>query len=208
MKNYIKVVIGVLILSVGISLLMQSNLGLDPLSAFVTSLTYYSTISYGVMLTLVNIVFLIIHFIKYKDIKFSIIALGLSIIMGTVIDLLMLLIVKIPNTTILYQGILFIFGFILMSFGIAFIQFAKVQKLAFESFQLTIAESVNKDINFIRVFVEVGLAIIAIILLVIAKYVLKIDIEIFNTINIGTIIIMLLTGPTVNVMYKKILKGE
>lgn len=205
-KNYIKVVIGVLILSLGIGLLIQSNLGLDPLGAFVTSLTYYTKLSYGIMLTVVNVVFLIIHFIKYKDIKFSIIALGLSIFMGTVIDLMMLLIVYIPNTSIIFKALLFISGFLLVAFGIAVIQAAKIQKLAFESFQLTIADSVNKDINLIRVFVEIAFAILAITLLLIAT--VFVEIKITNTMNIGTIIIMLLTGPMVNVMYKKILKGE
>ncbi len=206
-KSIVYIVLGLLVATVGIILLIHCSLGLDPLGAFVKALSTLTTIPYGTVLPIVNIGFLTYHFIKNKDIKFCIIALAMSILMGIIINVANIYIYLIPNDNLISKIILFISGFLIMSFGIAMIQRGKIQKMAFEAFQQTIAKDLNKDINFIRVFVEIALFILALLVFLVV-ILLKIEVNVFETINIGTPIIMLLTGPTVNVMYKKILKGE
>ncbi len=206
-NNIINICLGTVLLGLGLAVLLHSSLGLDPLGAFVNAWMCITKLSYGVMLTIINVVFLIIHFIKYKNIKYSIIGLLMSIVLGFVIDLAFLGIVLIPNGAIWQKTIIFVIGFLLLCLAIALIQKGKVQKMPFESFQLTIAESINKDINVVRVYVEIVLGVIAIIMLLIIKAI-GVQLDFFSIINIGTIIIMLLTGPMVNVMYRKLLKGE
>lgn len=131
----------------------------------------------------------------------------MSVVMGVIINISDLFIYLLPNEYILQKIIIFLVGFLLMCLGIALIQRGRIQKLPFEGMQQTIADMVNKDINVIRVYVEITLGIIAILIFVLIM-ILNIEVNVFETINIGTPFIMLLTGPTVNVMYKKLLKGE
>lgn len=208
-KSIIYISLGLLILTISIPLIIHANIGSDPLAAFVSSLAILTGLTYGTMLPTVNVLFLIVHFIKYRDIKFCLIGISMSILMGIIINLINAnILIHVANTNLLIQILLFGIGFILMAIGIAMIQFGKIQKLPFEGFQLAIADTVKKDINLIRVFVEVGLAILAIILLVVLRFVLNNGVVITNFINFGTIFIMLSTGPAINFVYKKILKGE
>lgn len=206
-KNIIDIALGLVIATVGIILLIHSHFGLDPLGALVNSLSILTTIPYGTVLPIINILFLIFIYIKNKNLKFCLIGLLMSVVMGVIINISDLFIYLLPNEYILQKIIIFLVGFLLMCLGIALIQRGRIQKLPFEGMQQTIADMVNKDINVIRVYVEITLGIIAILIFVLIM-ILNIEVNVFETINIGTPFIMLLTGPTVNVMYKKLLKGE
>lgn len=208
-KNVISIIAGLLILTVGIPLLIHAKLGLDPLSCFVDSLSKLTTIQYGTMLTIVNCFFLLFHFIKKRNIVFTGFGLLMSITMGTLINMSGYILDYVPNEYLFQQIILFICGFIAMCFGIALIQAGRVQKMPFEGFQQAVADMINKDINVIRVYVEIVLFVLAMIVYAIVILFVDLDFILYDTVNVCTIFIMLLTGPTVNLIYKKILKqGE
>lgn len=200
--------LGLIILTIAIPFIIHANIGYDPLASFVSALSLLTTLQYGTMLPIVNVLFVIVHFIKYKDIKFCLIGMAMSIAMGLLLNLLNLGMVYIPNTNIFIQIILFLTGFSLTALSVAMIQYGKIQKLPFEGFHLALGETFNKDINVMRVFVEISLVILSIILLLIMKFLLNFEIDFFNIINGGTIFVMLLTGPAIGFCYKKILKGE
>ncbi len=204
-KKYITYSIGLLILYLGIPLIVHGSLGADPLTCFVYIISTIFELQLGTMLTLVNIVFLIIHFIRFRNVRFILIGFVASLIAGLIVNFGTYMFGYIPNGNYILKIIIFLVGFIMLAFGIAVIQKSSVQKMPYEGSMEVIASIVKKDINFIRVFVEVGFAIVALIIFLILKTDTK---TLFEFFNVGTVFIMLLTGPCVHVMYKKILKGE
>ncbi|MFI3252521.1 MAG: DUF6198 family protein [bacterium] len=214
-SKVINIIVGLFLLIPAIALILYANLGLDPLGCLVDSisqLTYNTTkgavaLSYGNALTCVNICFLTFHLIRNKRIPFFIFGLLMSIVLGTGIDLLSLNITFLP-TTLVFNILWFVIGYLTMCLGIAFIQKGRIQKMPFEGFHEAISDIVKKDINVVRVYVEISLFIIAIILYAIVLLVVNKEFNLFNSLNVGTVFIMLLTGPTVNLIYKKIIKGE
>lgn len=208
-KNIIMICLGLIILTIGIPLLIYADLGVDPLSSFYEGLSKITKISYGWILIFFNIIYVIVNFIKYKNIRFCIVGMIMAFIMGRVIDLINeYLISYIPNDYLIQQILIFLVGFIFLALGVALIQAGKVQKMPFEGFQQVIADIKGKDINVIRVYVEIALVVLALIVFLILIIFIDKEVDIFDTLNIGTLFIMLLTGPTVNVMYKKLTKGE
>lgn len=215
-NNIIKIAIGTILLIPAITLILHSNLGTDPLGCLIDSLsntTYNSTtgevfISYGVMLSIINICFLTFHFIRNRNIKFVIFGFLMSLTLGTGIDLCTKLMYLIPNDVLVIQILIFILGFVSMCLGIAFIQSGRIQKMPFEGFQEALSDIVNKDINVVRVYVEIVLMVIAVLIYLLVKFVINTNFIILESVNVGSILIMLLTGPTVNLIYKKLQKGE
>lgn len=215
-KNIIFIISGLLILTIGLPLVIHSNLGIDPLSCLIDSLSNltYNTetlkvfISYGTMLSIVNALFLSFHFYRNRNLKFIVIGMLMSLTLGGGIDLINLFIDIIPNTEFYQRLILFVLGFLAMGTGIAFIQVGKIQKLPFEGFQEAVSGIVKKDINVVRVYVEIALMILAVLVYLIVINFVNNDFNIFNTVYFGSIVIMLLTGPLVNLIYKTIKKGE
>ncbi len=216
-SKIIHIIVGSIILAPAIAFIMLSNLGLDPLGCLVDSLSQltYSVnkgtvfITYGTMLTCVNVCFLTFHFIRKRNPMFVIFGLLMSIGLGLGIDGMCLLLANVPNDVWVLRILWFLIGFILMCIGIAIIQKGRIQKMPFEGFQEALSEIVKKDINVVRVYVEIVLEILAVIFyIVVLLAVNNPSFNIFNTVYFGTIFIMLLTGPTVNLIYKKILKGD
>lgn len=195
--------LGIIILSTASQIILQANIGSSAVSSF--SMILYliiGKVSYGTMLFIMNICFVLIFLLVYKNIKYAIISLCFSLFASFYIDFVRwLFVTKLPNDEIYFQIPLFIIGFVTMSFGIALVQYSNLVKLPFELLQQAISKLVKKDLNFVRVFVEVSLVIITVVLFVVS------DNPLLNFINIGTLITMLLTGPLVynfNNFFKKI----
>ncbi len=192
-KQLIIYILGILILSTASQIILQANIGSSAVSSFSMILyLMFGKVSYGTMLFIMNICFVLIFLLVYRNLKYSIISLCFSLSASFYIDFVRwLFVTSLPNEEIYQQVILFITGFVTMSFGIALVQYSKLVKLPFELLQQAISKLVKKDINFVRVFVEVSLVIITVILFVVSNN------ELYKFINVGTLITMFLTGPLV-----------
>ena len=193
---------GLILVIISIPLNVYAKLGCDPLSSLSTSISKASGITFGTILILLNIIFIMIHLLYFKNLRYAIIAFSCSLATGIGVDLINLIIKEIPNNLIYQKIIILLSAYIIMCFGVALIQKSHFQKMAFESFQEVLSKIFKKDINFIRVIVEILCVLCAFLIFEIFK------IAYLDYINFGTLFMMFSTGPGIYLVYKKILKGE
>ncbi len=200
-KKVIIYIMGVFVLTITVPLLVHSNVGTSPITSLVMSLVESTKLSFGTIFFCLNTMFALFHLLIFKNIRFAICALLSALIQNILMDVVRAVIIFIPNDQIIIQIITFILSFSGFVFGVALTQKAQVQKMPFEGFQAVLAKLFKKDINFVRVFLEISLVLISTFIFIITKN------NMFTYINIGTLFIMLATGPSVHFVHKYLLKG-
>lgn len=114
-KRYLKLIIGLILFSIGIVMTMQANLGLAPWDAFHTGLVYITGLSFGTISIIIGILIIIFTYQFYEPIGIGTIAN--TILIGVFIDLIFWLDL-IPLMDGMLSGIIMmILGMILISFG-------------------------------------------------------------------------------------------
>ena len=189
-KNYLTYLfylIGVIILSFGITVTIVSNFGAGSWDALNVGLSNTIGLSVGNWVILVGILLLIASsIIERKALKIT--SLLTSFIIGIFIDIWMVVLNSITTDTYLLKFILFIIGIIITSFGLSLIIFAKLPPGPIDYFALAIKDRFNLSIGQAKTISEgIGL-----ILAIIFK----------GPVGLGTLLTMFIIGPCIQFFNK------
>lgn len=192
MNNIIKkstiVILGLMVMALGIVLYLKSNLGVDPLTAFMDGLAKTFSISIGrASQGLMFFLIIIIFFVERKRLGIGTILNALLV--GVFIDLFMNIGFLNPVNQFL-AFILLISGVILLAVGIAIYISVGFGEGAVDAIMVMIDSRLNMEMKWIKILLDGLLFVLAFLLR--------------GQIGIGTIVGMLLTGPIIGLTLKKI----
>lgn len=186
MKNFkwILYLVGISILTLGIVLMIKSNLGTSPLDALLVALTYKVGLSIGAWEVLISLVIVGINAIITMR-KPQILGLMTALITGTFIDVSMLILkeLNIPQTFGI-QFIHFSIGLIITSFGTAIYLRTNFAPIPLDNLMLIITDKMKKSIQFSKSLIYILVLLLAFLM--------------NGPIGLGTILTACLGGITLN----------
>lgn len=186
MNIYIRIIqflFGILTMSFGAVLLSKTALGVAPWEAINFGLSYTIGLSPGVWIIILSFLSLIIaSILEKKLIKLS--SFITALIIGSFIDLWMLVLDFISLESMLIRCVVFVLGIIFSSLGIAIYLYPKLPANPIDYLMLVIKDRFNLKIMHAKLALDSLLFILAIIF--------------DGPIGLGTIILTLFTGPSIN----------
>lgn len=182
-RRIILFIFGILIMSLGAVLLSKTSLGVAPWEAINFGLSYTIGLSPGTWIIILSFLSLIIaSILEKKMIKLS--SLVTSILIGSFIDLWMLILNFISFENMLIRFTVFILAIIISSLGITIYLYPELPANPIDYLMLIIKNKFNIKIMYAKLAVDGILFVLAII---------------FNgPIGLGTIILTLFIGPSIN----------
>lgn len=188
--------IGIVIMTLGIGVLIQSSMGTSPFDALLVGLYRTVGLTVGSWEIILGVAMVLINAMIKKR-RPDYLAIGTSVITGICIDMWLLLLRGwlIPNFWV-EQWLLMFLGIILSGIGVATYLQAKFSPIPMDEMMLVISEVTGKNLAHSRILINVVLVTLALI---------------FNgPIGIGTVIIALCSGyvihylmPFAETFYKK-----
>ncbi|MGG7178344.1 YczE/YyaS/YitT family protein [Clostridium paraputrificum] len=174
---------GILIMSLGAVLLSKTDLGVAPWEAINFGLSYTIGLTPGVWIIILSLLSLIIaSILEKKLIKLS--SFVTSIIIGSFVDLWMFILDFISLDNMMIRSTVFVLAIIISSLGIAIYLYPQLPANPIDYLMLVIKNKFNLKIVHAKLLLDVILFILAII---------------FNgPIGLGTIILTLFIGPSIN----------
>ena len=186
MKNFkwILYLVGISILTLGIVLMIKSNLGTSPLDALLVALTYKVGLSIGAWEVLISLVIVGINAIITMR-KPQILGLMTALITGTFIDVWMLILKELNiSQTFGIQFIHFSIGLIITSFGTAIYLRTNFAPIPLDNLMLIITDKMKKSIQFSKSLIYILVLLLAFLM--------------NGPIGLGTILTACLGGITLN----------
>ncbi|MBS3199165.1 hypothetical protein J0J70_08440 [Turicibacter bilis] len=186
MKNFkwILYLVGISILTLGIVLMIKSNLGTSPLDALLVALTYKVGLSIGAWEVLISLVIVGINAIITMR-KPQILGLMTALITGTFIDVWMLILKELNiSQTFGIQFIYFSIGLIITSFGTAIYLRTNFAPIPLDNLMLIITDKMKKSIQFSKSLIYILVLLLAFLM--------------NGPIGLGTILTACLGGITLN----------
>ena len=186
MKNFkwILYLVGISILTLGIVLMIKSNLGTSPLDALLVALTYKVGLSIGAWEVLISLVIVGINAIITMR-KPQILGLMTALITGTFIDVWMLILKELNiSQTFGIQFIYFSIGLIITSFGTAIYLRTNFAPIPLDNLMLIITDKMKKSIQFSKSLIYISVLLLAFLM--------------NGPIGLGTILTACLGGITLN----------
>ncbi|MEG0265816.1 MAG: hypothetical protein RSC93_10625 [Erysipelotrichaceae bacterium] len=160
-KRTIMVILGSFVMGIGISIVVSSGVGSDPMSLFWLGLSKQLSITFGQANILVNIVFIgIVFFINRSYINIGSLLSPLVVAMTT--DALSNMFFQ--DYPFYLRVIICILGFILLSFGVAYYSQANLGMGAYEALVFSIAKQSKIAVGYIRTTIDIALSLTGIIL--------------------------------------------
>ncbi len=180
--TYLYYFIGVVILSLGITITILSNFGAGSWDALNVGLSNTIGLSVGNWVILIGILLLLLSSIIERK-AFKITSLLTSFIIGIFIDIWLFILSSIAINTLLLKFLLFLLGILITSFGLSLIIFAQLPPGPIDYFALSIKTRFNLSIGQAKTIGE-GIGLILAL--------------IFNgPIGFGTILTMFIIGPCI-----------
>lgn len=181
-KRILLAILGLSIIGFGIAITIKANLGVDPASVLQTGLAKQLNTSYGNANVLTCIV--IISIIFFVDKKYLSIATFLALfLIAYVADFSLYLFSGITLDTILLQVIALLSGTMLVGLGVAIYSQVNLGVGAIDSVSMLISDKTQLEYRWVRMVCDFGFLLIGILLQ--------------GSIGIGTIVIAILTGPSI-----------
>ncbi|MFL8906262.1 YczE/YyaS/YitT family protein [Helcococcus kunzii] len=188
--RFIDLIIGLLIMSFGISLFIKADLGANPLTTFTQGISIISGISVGKSSQLLMIVTLFFVFVFDKK-RIGVGTFVNAILTGIFIDFFMKMSINVSD---LFFRVLFLtLAIVLFSVGLAIYVSSELGEGAVDAFMIIIRDKFNISLKHSRIILDA-------ILVILGKLC-------GSRIGIGTILSILLTGP-IMVQTMKVKKGE
>lgn len=196
--RYIILLIGLFVVSLGISFITKSNLGTSPISSipYVLSLAFDLTLGeYTILFSIILIIFQIILLGKnFKPI--SLLQIPVSILFGYFIDLTMMFLWWLNPDNYYAKIVSLLIGCCILALGVYLEVKADVVMLPGESFIKAVSDRFDTDFGITKVCSDTSMAIMAIIISILAMH--KVE-----GVREGTVISALLVGFIVK-LYKKV----
>jgi len=190
--KYIKYLIGAIILALGITLSLLSNVGAGAFDALNFSISKLLSISVGTAMYLTIFTIFTLAMILKPRVSY-IFGFLLSLMTGFWIDVWMRII---PGVNGLLGGIIFFaIALILLPLGIALMIKSKMPLSPMDTLMLIMAEKTKKSISMMKTLMEVSFVILALIF----GYYAGIGI---GSISIGTVVLTFSIGPLIQIFLK------
>lgn len=180
-------IFGLILLSFGISLIIKSEFGTSAWDAVSVGLFKHFNLSVGIWMNIVAVILVISSGIMLKKMP-RLTTLITSIVLGGCLDFWLFSIRKITVDLTVLSIILFLMGVVIMAFGVATYLVSKLPPNPLDYFMVCVHEKFNISIAKARTICE-GIGFILGILL-------------SGPIGIGTIIILIMVGPTIQFLLK------
>ena len=160
--------VGLFIMSLGVALSIQANLGTSPVSSVPTVLHYITNLSVGVTTIIVNTLIVLLQIVLLRR-RFKVIQLlqiPVSIVFGLMCDLsLDYIVCGVAPSAYWQQWLVCAAGIVLVAVGVSLEVAAKVVTLAGEGLALTMSKLFPKiKFGYMKVICDCSLVIIAVVL--------------------------------------------
>ncbi|WP_255466014.1 YitT family protein [Granulicatella sp. zg-ZJ] len=188
-RQYIYLITGLLVMSLGIALFLKSGLGANPLTTFTNGVSLTVNISVGTASQLIMLSLLIVVFALDKS-RIGIGTVINGVCVGIFIDMFMKLPLEATHWSI--QWILLIVACVLFSMGLGLYVSSNLGEGTVDAFMIIIKNKCHVPIKIARIILDMILVGLGFLL--------------GSNIGIGTIIGMVTTGPIMNQTMKYIKK--
>lgn len=187
-KRIIFFVTGMLILNLGVTLIIKSNLGTSSWDSVFVGLNKLYGLTVGTWVIVVEVVLIfIISLIEWK--KPQLLSCITLIFAGYALDLWLEILLKNSHPTNLFSQWLYLLtGAIMLAFGASVYLQAKFPNVPIDGLMLALHKRFNLSIRLSRITGEISALIIGFL--------------IGGPIGIGTLILTLVTGPLIQLFYK------
>lgn len=187
----------------GISLVTQAHLGTTPITSAPYVLSLSLPISFGILTMLFNLLFVLIEVILMgKDFpKIQYLQILVGPILGVSIDFWSYFILLIPQPNYFIQLSMVIIGCVVIAYSIVLQLRAQVVNNPAEGMVKAIAIKISKSFGSVKIYFDVGLVLLAVIISFVAFGSL-------HGIREGTIISALIVGPLIKMFQTQIKNQE
>jgi uncharacterized membrane protein YczE len=190
MNRFLFYIVGLTILSMGVSLTIKSDMGAGPWDALNVGLSKTFGLTVGSWVIIVGLILIVVNALLLKE-KPDFLAIFTIVIVGAFIDFWLIYVFKtLEPTTLLTQLIVLILGLIFLSFGISTYLQAKYPLIPIDRFMLAIQYRLKVNLMIAKTIGELTALILALIFK--------------GPIGIGTIIIALVVGPFVQLFVPRL----
>ena len=199
LKRYVIFLIGLIVNSLGVSLITKASLGTSPISSipYVLSLSFPFTLGNFTIFFSIFLILLQLLILR-KNFKLEhVLQIPVSIVFGYFIDLTMLLFAEVNPQAYIMKIIYLLIGCLILGFGVYMEVLADVVMLPGESFVRAIVLTWKTNFGTTKICFDVSMAVIAAILSFVFTGRL-------NGVREGTIIAALLVGFIARVLGKKL----
>ncbi len=186
--------IGAVVLALGITLSLLSNIGAGAFDALNYSLSVLLNITVGTAMYVSIFVIFVLTMILKPDLKY-VLGFLLSLLTGFLIDFWMSIVVA-PNTMML-SGLYFTASLILLPIGITFMIQSKMPLSPMDTLLIILIEKISKSVSSIKTVIEGSFVVLALVF----GFTAGIG---FGSISVGTIIITFSIGPLIQFFMKYI----
>lgn len=197
-KRYIVFFGGLFCSSLGVDLVAKTNLGMSPLVSIPYVLSLITSMTLGELTSIFNIIFIVLQLLILRK-KFKLeywFQIPISFMHGYFIDFAMIFIKDLNPETYTGRMVCLLVGCVILGLGVYLQVAADVAMLPGESFNRAIAVSLEKEFTTIKVYSDITMTIISIVISLI--YLGRIE-----GIGEGTIILAILVG-----VFAKIFKNK
>lgn len=199
LRNYTVLIIGLFIMSFGVSLSVKSNLGTTPISCIPNVISYASTLSLGMITIIFNVLLIIIQVIILRSEfpRIQYLQILVTIIFGYFIDFTLWIIRDINPTDYTSQWILCIISVFIIAFGVLLEVESKAVVLPGEGVSLAVRHVTNIDFGKLKTLFDTSNVVIGAVISIILF-------GTFRGVGLGTIFAGITVGYIVR-FYRNIL---
>jgi len=183
-KRYILYVLGLFLLSLGVSFSIQANFGVSPVSSLAYAISLTAGLSIGITTVLANILFIIIQVILNKRIELREFAVQLLIgfLFGFFMDATLFLVQLFPTPETLLSRIAFLgISFYIISVGFLIYFTSKLPLMPYAAMTYVISDRFNMKFSKAKIMCDL-------LNVIVAGAVCLVFIQSFGSIGFGTIL--------------------
>lgn len=197
-KRILIYVIGLILISFGISLVYVSNFGAGPFDATNRNLSYITPLSVGTWIIIINLLVCGVSYLLIKKAKVFI-AMIPTLIIGPMVDFWMTFVLKYNATDKLAQISIYFLALLILSLAVDLVLISKLQPNAIDSLMMNIKNTFKVPLILAKIITEGSMFIIALITGLLSG-------NILNNIGWGTLLLVLLMGPLMDIILKILYK--
>lgn len=196
MKNILIIslfyIIGLSFLSLGISMMILSNLGAGPWDAMYVGLSEKIGLTVGSWVFIMGVLLIVVNSLLLKKTP-DFLAVITILLIGSLIDFWLLVVFLNFEATAMWMQILFLaVGILVIGIGISFYLQSNFARNPIDNLMMAIQLISGKSLAFTKTVIEVSVLVLAFI--------------IGGPIGIGTIIVALIIGPLIQLLYPPVTK--
>lgn len=186
-KRYLAFLLGLAALALGVALAVQSNLGASAYDSINFAVAGKLNLSVSMAISISSIVLIVIaSIIRRKRPRIATFVTGL--IMGLLIDFWVSIVQNINVDSLIMQIVIFVAALVLMGVGIAAYVISKLPPSPLDDLLVALDGATKISMGKIKIGIDITCMIVAFLL--------------GGPIGVGTILMALLLGPTINFFYK------